>query len=203
MLADIIDFLGSETPRAWIDAALMHQDILLLDHKNCEYKAASNALNIMAKYNTHETLMNAMSRLAREELVHHEQVMKLMKKRGVELRPLTPSRYAMGLRRMVRRSEPGMMTDILIVSAFIEARSCERFGALWPYLDAELGKFYKGLLDSEGRHFTNYLKLAHLYGDADDIARRIEAIRPVEQALISDPDPEFRFHSGTPALAVA
>ncbi|MFT3997652.1 MAG: tRNA-(ms[2]io[6]A)-hydroxylase [Asticcacaulis sp.] len=202
-LDDILAFLGSETPRAWIDAALEQQDILLLDHKNCEYKAASNALNLMAKYNTCEVLMNAMSRLAREELVHHEQVMKLMKKRGVELRPLTPSRYAMGLRRMVRRTEPGMMTDILIVSAFIEARSCERFAALYPFLDDELGKFYKGLLDSEGRHFKNYLKLAELYGDADDIAARIKAIRPVEQALINDPDSEFRFHSGAPVAALA
>ncbi|UDF02470.1 tRNA-(ms[2]io[6]A)-hydroxylase [Asticcacaulis sp. AND118] len=202
-LDDILAFLGSETPRAWIDAALNHQDLLLLDHKNCEYKAASNALNLMAKYNTSEVLMNAMSRLAREELVHHEQVMKLMKTRGVELRPLTPSRYAMGLRRVVRRSEPGMMTDILIVSAFIEARSCERFAALWPHLDEELGKFYKGLLESEGRHFKNYLKLADLYGDPEDVAARIAAIRPIEQALIADPDPEFRFHSGTPVSILA
>lgn len=198
MLSAIHDFLQSETPRGWIDAALDNQDILLLDHKNCEYKAASNAINLMAKYNTREDLMNAMSRLAREELVHHEQVMKLMKKRGVALRTLSASRYAAGLRQMVRRTEPGMLTDILVISAFIEARSCERFNALYPHLDEELGRFYKGLLESEGRHFTGYLKLAHLYGDADDIAARIEAIRPVEQALIADPDPEFRFHSGLP-----
>ncbi|MDC7674702.1 tRNA-(ms[2]io[6]A)-hydroxylase [Asticcacaulis machinosus] len=198
MISEITDFLGSTTPQAWIEAAIANQDLLLLDHKNCEYKAASNALNLMAKYNTREALMNAMSRLAREELVHHEQVMKLMKKRGVPLRTLSASRYAAGLRQMVRRTEPGMLTDILVISAFIEARSCERFNALYPHLDDELGKFYKGLLESEGRHFTGYLKLAHLYGDADDVADRIKAIRPVEQALISAPDTEFRFHSGTP-----
>jgi len=198
-LEDILAFLGSATPVAWIEAALIHQDILLLDHKACEYKAASNALNLMAKYQIHAVLVDALSRLAREELVHHEQVMKLIRKRGIALRPLSAARYAAGLRTMVRRNEPGMMTDLLVISAFIEARSCERFAALYPHLDEELGKFYKGLLDSEGRHFRNYLKLAHLYGDADDIAARIEAIRPVEQALIRDPDPEFRFHSGTPA----
>ncbi|ADU14386.1 tRNA-(ms[2]io[6]A)-hydroxylase [Asticcacaulis excentricus] len=202
-LDDILTFLGSATPPEWIEAALAHQEILLLDHKACEYKAASNAINLMAKYQTHAELVDAMSRLAREELVHHEQVMKLIKKRGIALRPLSAARYASGLRTMVRRSEPGMMTDILVISAFIEARSCERFAALYPHLDEELGKFYKGLLDSEGRHFRNYLKLANLYGDADDIAARIDAIRPVEQALIHDPDPEFRFHSGLPVLVAA
>jgi tRNA-(ms[2]io[6]A)-hydroxylase len=91
-----------------------------------------------------------------------------------------------------------MMIDILVISAFIEARSCERFGAVAPYLDEELTKFYSGLLASEARHFQNYLKLAHLYGDAADIAERIDVIRLVEQALISEPDGEFRFHSGPP-----
>ncbi len=91
-----------------------------------------------------------------------------------------------------------MMTDILLISAFIEARSCERFAAIAPHLDAELEKFYSGLLRSEARHYQGYIKLAHLYGDADDIARRIDVIRPVEQALVADPDKDFRFHSGPP-----
>ncbi len=196
---EILDFLGSATPQAWIEAAVANTDILLLDHKNCEFKAASNALNLIAKYSEHPDLINAMSRLAREELVHYEQVLKILKARGIVLRPLTPSRYAMGLRRLVRRDPDGMMTDILLVSAFIEARSCERFGAVAPHLDAELSSFYGGLLNSEARHFQGYIKLAHLYGDASDIARRLDVIRPVEQALVSDPDSEFRFHSGPPA----
>ncbi|WP_303832289.1 tRNA-(ms[2]io[6]A)-hydroxylase [Asticcacaulis taihuensis] len=199
MLSDIHSFLGSATPPAWVEAALQNQDLLLLDHKNCEYKAASNAINLMAKYQESEALILAMARLAREELAHHEQVMKIMKRRGIGLRPLTPSRYAMGLRRLCRRTEPGMMIDILLISAFIEARSCERFGAIAPYLDEELGKFYFGLLKSEARHFIGYLKLAHLYGDVDDIARRLPVIRETEQALIAEPDTEFRFHSGPPA----
>lgn len=199
MLSDIHSFLGSTTPSAWVKAALQNQDLLLLDHKNCEYKAASNAINLMAKYQESEALVLAMARLAREELAHHEQVMKIMKRRGIALRPLTPSRYAMGLRRLCRRTEPGMMIDILLISAFIEARSCERFGAIAPHLDEELGKFYFGLLKSEARHFAGYIKLAHLYGDADDIARRLPVIRETEQALIAEPDTEFRFHSGPPA----
>ncbi len=199
MLNDIHTFLGTPTPQAWVEAALENQDILLLDHKNCEYKAASNAINLMAKYQEKEALVFAMARLAREELAHYEQVMKIIKRRGIALRPLTSSRYAMGLRKIVRRTGPGMMIDILLVSAFIEARSCERFGALAPHLDDELSKFYSGLLKSEMRHYLGYLKLANLYGDTHDIAERIAVIRPLEQALIADPDTEFRFHSGAPA----
>ncbi len=197
-LQAILDFLGSETPAAWIEAAVANVPLLLLDHKNCEYKAASNAINLMAKYQERMELINAMSRLAREELVHYEQVLKILKARQINIVPLSASRYAAGLRKLVRRKEPGMMTDILLISAFIEARSCERFGAVAPHLDAELSKFYSGLLASEARHYQGYLKLAHLYGDAHDIAERIAVIRPVEQALIGEPDAEFRFHSGVP-----
>jgi len=196
MLDDITEFLGSLTPETWVQAALVNIDILLLDHKNCEYKAASNALNLIAKYQGYFELVNAMSRLAREELVHYEQVLKIIKKRGIVLQSLSAARYAAGLRALVRRKEPGMLTDILLISAFIEARSCERFAALVPHLDAELAKFYGGLLASEARHYQGYIKLAYLYGDADDIKARIKLIRPVEQALIADPDTEFRFHSG-------
>jgi tRNA 2-(methylsulfanyl)-N6-isopentenyladenosine37 hydroxylase len=199
MISDIQAFLGSVTPKAWVDRAITELDTLLLDHKNCEYKAASNALQMMNKYVTHEALLHALSRLAREELVHYDQVMKLMKKRKMPLRTLSASRYAAGLRALIRPRDPEKLTDLLLISAFIEARSCERFSALIPYLDDELAKFYSGLLASEARHYQGYIKLAHLYGEATDIAQRIDTIRVVEQDLIGTPDSEFRFHSGLPA----
>ncbi|AKA81143.1 tRNA isopentenyl-2-thiomethyl-A-37 hydroxylase MiaE [Pseudomonas synxantha] len=198
-LPEIHEFLGCRTPDAWVQAALADQDTLLIDHKNCEFKAASTALSLMAKYHAHVDLINMMSRLAREELVHHEQVMRLMKKRKVELRQLHAGRYASGLRKVVRSHEPVKLVDTLVVGAFIEARSCERFEALVPHLDEELGKFYFGLLKSEARHFHGYLKLAYQYGDAKDIAQVIERVRAAEQELIESPDIEFRFHSGVPA----
>lgn len=198
-LPEIHEFLGCRTPDAWVQAALADQETLLIDHKNCEFKAASTALSLIAKYHGHVDLINMMSRLAREELVHHEQVMRLMKKRKVELRQLHAGRYASGLRKVVRSHEPVKLVDTLVVGAFIEARSCERFEALVPHLDEELGKFYFGLLKSEARHFQSYLKLAYQYGDAKDIAQVIERVRAAEQDLIESPDVEFRFHSGVPA----
>ena len=199
MLAEIHDFLGCPTPDAWVQAALADQETMLIDHKNCEFKAASTALSMIAKYPVHLDLINMMSRLAREELVHHEQVLRLMKRRKVELRPLTAGRYASSLRKVVRSHEPVKLVDTLVVGAFIEARSCERYNALVPHLDDELGTFYHGLLMSEARHYQGYLKLAHQYGDAAEIARVVEKVRVAEQELIETPDVEFRFHSGVPA----
>lgn len=197
-LPEIHEFLGCRTPDAWITAALADQQTLLIDHKNCEFKAASTALSLMAKYSTYVDLLNAMSRLAREELVHHEQVLRIMKRRKIGLRPVSAARYASGLRKVVRTHEPHKLVDTLVVGAFIEARSCERFEALVPHLDEELGKFYFGLLKSEARHFQNYLKLAYQYGEARDVDQAIERVRAVERELIESPDTEFRFHSGIP-----
>jgi tRNA 2-(methylsulfanyl)-N6-isopentenyladenosine37 hydroxylase len=196
---EIHDFLACRTPQAWIDAALADQETLLIDHKNCEFKAASTALSLMAKYSTYVDLLNAMSRLAREELVHHEQVLRIMKRRKIGLRPVSAARYASGLRKIVRTHEPHKLVDTLVIGAFIEARSCERFEALVPHLDEELGKFYFGLLKSEARHYQGYLKLAYQYGDAQDVGRAVERVRALEQELIESPDTEFRFHSGVPA----
>lgn len=197
-LPEIHDFLGCRTPAAWVEAALADQETLLIDHKNNEYKAASTAMALIAKYNTRLDLINFMSRLAREELVHHEQVLRIMKKRRVPLRAVSAARYASGLRKVVRNHEPAKLVDTLVVGAFIEARSCERFEALVPYLDEELGKFYFGLLKSEARHYQGYLKLAYQYGETADVDAVIEKVRDVERELIESTDEEFRFHSGVP-----
>ena len=201
MMSHIHAFLGCRTPDAWVAAALADQETLLIDHKNCEFKAASTALSLIAKYHSHVDLISMMSRLAREELVHHEQVMRLMKRRKIELRQLSAGRYASGLRKAVRNHEPVKLVDTLVVGAFIEARSCERFEALVPHLDEELGKFYFGLLKSEARHYQGYLKLAYQYGEAKDVDQAVVRIREAERELIESPDIEFRFHSGVPALS--
>lgn len=200
---EIDAFLGCHTPDAWIEAALADQETLLIDHKNCEFKAASTALSLIAKYNGHLDLIHMMSRLAREELVHHEQVLRIMKRRGIELRPVSAGRYASGLRRAVRAHEPAKLVDTLIVGAFIEARSCERFAALVPHLDEELATFYHGLLKSEARHYQGYLKLAYHYGEHSDVDRVIGKVREVEAGLISSVDQEMRFHSGVPSVGAA
>lgn len=198
--AELSAFLGAETPAEWVVEALRQTETLLLDHASCELKAASTALSLMFRYPRHRKLVYRMSRLAREELRHFEQVRALMEKRDCADRPLTASRYAAGLRKLVRKTEPGALVDMLITGAFIEARSCERFAALAPELDEELGRFYTGLLAAEARHFEQYLALAVEYhaGSEEELQERIALFRSAEAALCCDPDPQFRFHSGLP-----
>lgn len=194
-LEDIHGFLPCRTPEQWIENALANQDLLLVDHAHCEKKAASTALSLMYRYVDNADLLNKMSRLAREELRHFEQVLAIMKKRGVEYGHLTPARYAAELRKEVRTEDPGRLVDVLIVGAIIEARSCERFAALAPHLDVGLEKFYTSLLKSEARHYQDYLKLAEKAA-GESIDNRIAAFLAIEKGLIEKPDVEFRFHSG-------
>ena len=195
-LARINEFLHCETPDAWIKNALDNQALLLLDHANCEKKAASTALNLMFRYVGDFDMMQKMSRLAREELRHYEQVMDIMEARGVSYDQITPGRYAGELRKLVRTSEPGRYIDTLIVGAIIEARSCERFAILAPHLDEALQKFYLSLLKSEARHYEDYLTLAKRAADGADISARVQEFLALEKTLIEGGDEEFRFHSG-------
>ena len=194
------DFLPCQTPDLWLTAATQQLDTLLIDHANCEKKAASGALNLMFRYTQHTELLLSMSRLAREELRHFEQVVNLITEKGIPYRHLSASRYAEGLRKHMRRDEPGKLIDWLIIGALIEARSCERFAALAPRLEDRLATFYTSLLRSEARHFTAYLGLAEQYA-TEPIGQRIDFFTEIEADLITEPDPEFRFHSGPPINA--
>ena len=192
------NFLFCPTPASWLEAATQNIPILLVDHANCEKKAASTALNLMYRYVDRPELLLQLSKLAREELRHFEQVVTLIKKRNLDYSQLSSSRYAGELRKSVRTFEPARLFDTLIVSAIVEARSCERFASLAPYLEDELSKFYSELLKSEERHFRIYLDLAELISEGVSLEERVEFFLEEDRRLIQTDDPDFRFHSGVP-----
>jgi tRNA-(ms[2]io[6]A)-hydroxylase len=191
--------LRAPTPLAWVEAAVRDLPSLLVDHSNCEKKAASTALALIFAYPEDRALNVALSRLAREELKHFEQVERLMKKLDVPHRRMTPGRYASELRKQVRSHEPKRKLDLMIVHALIEARSCERFRLLAKKLPAEVRDLYEQLERSEARHFEIYLEFAEREFDAEEIAERLEVIAAREAELATAPDGELRFHSGPPA----
>ena len=195
-LDEINAFLPCPTPDRWVENALENQSLMLIDHANCEKKAASTALSLIYRYTDNFDLLNKMSRLAREEMRHFEQVIALMKRRKITYVHVSASRYAAGLRDMARNKDPHKLVDILIIGAFIEARSCERFAKLAPYLDEELEAFYRSLLKSEARHYQDYLRLAKTVAGDVSIDDRIAEIAQRERELVEQPDTEFRFHSG-------
>ena len=206
LIQPVIAFLGCETPKAWLDEALNNLPLLMQDHANCEKKAASTAMNLMFRYSFFSDLQTKLAQLVREEMLHYEQVLEFMAKRGQKWEGLSAGRYAGGLRKEIRTYEPEALIDVMVIGAFVEARSCERFYALAPLVDDELGKYYRYLLKSESRHYEDYLTLAldvaksaKLKDPEENIQQRIEYIREVEKNLILEPDTLFRFHSGVPA----
>jgi len=197
LIAPILSFLHCRTPDSWVEEAVKQLDVILNDHAANELKAAQSAMTLIARNPLKQDVLNKMSRLAREELVHFEQVLKILKKRGIKLQTLKASSYAAKMFKYMRKSQDDALTDTLILGAIIEARSCERFEKLAPYLDADLEKFYVSLLKSEARHYQDYLDLAQTYSK-EPIEERIGFFLTIEKEAILTPDPLFRFHSGVP-----
>lgn len=170
----------------------------LIEDEFLEKRALTAALNSLSEATLKEDVLGKMARLAREEIHHFEQVIALMKQRDIKYEQLHAGRYAKALLKHVRTYEPQALVDKLIIGAFIEARSCERFARLAPSLDEELARFYISLLRSEARHYADYLELAQSY-TSEDIRDRVAFFAKAEAELIQMPDTEFRFHSGIPS----
>ena len=145
-----------------------------------------------------QDLIDKMVMLIKEELHHFYQVLEIMDEYGVEYQSITPCRYAKGMLRHVKSYEPDALVDKLIIGAYIEARSCERFAKLAPHVDERLGDFYISLLRSEARHYQDYLLLAQEISELD-ITERIKFFGGIEAELILSPDKDFKFHSGVPS----
>lgn len=154
-------------------------------------------LKVATEHAWQARMVDRMVLLMKEELHHFTQVFDIMTARGIDIQAVSASRYAAGLLRHARKHEPDLLVDKLIIGALIEARSCERFAALAPFLDAELARFYLSLLRSEARHFEDYLALAEEV-NGGPITEHIERLAQIEAELIASPDKELRFHSGVP-----
>ncbi|RBW45109.1 tRNA-(ms[2]io[6]A)-hydroxylase [Psychromonas sp. B3M02] len=167
-----------------------------------DWKALANSnlsKKIVAKQGTAygQDLIDKMILLIKEELHHFYQVVEIMQARDIQFDFVGSSRYAKELLSHVTTHEPNTLIDKLICSAYIEARSCERFAKIAPHLDPVLNKFYVSLLRSEARHYQDYLSLAEQIA-GQDISQRVAYFGELEGRLISEPDADFKFHSGCP-----
>ncbi len=188
--------LASATPSDWVDRVVPEIDELLVDHAHCEKKAAGMALNLMFRYPQYGFLMRPLSELAREELRHFEAVLRILEARGSRFRIQRPSAYAGRLRETLRAEEPGRLIDTLLCCALIEARSSERFGLLAEAApDAELRRFYAGLLASEARHHRIYVELASRVEPGDAVRSRLERLAAHEARVLAEVAPLPRMHA--------
>ncbi len=198
------EILLAATPDDWVSTACERWRELLVDHLACEKKAASTALALIFAYPDDAALTQELSRLAREELRHFEQVQALMTALAVPYARAKPGRYAAGLRAVSHTAEPHRKLDLLLTGALIEARSAERFVQLAPRLPAPLAAFYAKLGRSEARHFQLYLRLAITAAQSAGLAwrPRLDVLARREAELATAPDDLFRFHSGPPGQAL-
>jgi tRNA-(ms[2]io[6]A)-hydroxylase len=191
-----IKFLKQPTSMAWVEQAIAHLDIILLDHSHCERKAAGVAVNLMFRYPSYEKLVRQLTAIAREELDHFELVNQWLEKRGIAMAPLPAPPYGATLNAHIRRQEPERLLDMLLVSGLIEARSHERLGLLAQYCpEPELAKFYHSLMASEARHYGIYWVLAQTYCDAVPINQRLEELAELESQILATLHPHPRIHS--------
>jgi tRNA-(ms[2]io[6]A)-hydroxylase len=191
-----INSLVTPTHWDWVSLAIANLDTILLDHSQCERKAAGVALNLIFRYPSSTKLVRMLTAIAREELEHFEQVNQWLERRGIPLAPLAPPPYGAGLKAQIRSQEPARMLDSLLVSGLIEARSHERLGLLAEHCpEPELAKFYRGLVASEARHYGMYWILADTYFARSVMTQRLEELAMVESQLLATLHPEPRIHS--------
>ncbi len=182
------------TSQKWIERALESLDILLLDHAHCEKKAATTIISLIHRY-PEKDLVHYLAPVAREELLHFEQVTAFLKKRGISYKKLKSGPYAKSLYQKASSEEPYRFKDSLLICALIEARSCERFQCLVPFLKGSLQSFYSKLSESESKHCELYLNL-YTKIFKEDWSLRLKPLSRLESNLINKADPLFRFHSG-------
>lgn len=176
--------LRSPTDPAWASQAVRDLDAVLVDHAHCEMKAATNALSLVVRHSSDYALVHALTALAREELDHFAQVVTFLEKRGLALGAPPVDAYAVELRRAMAKlpkTELPPVVDRLLVSALIEARSCERFKLLIEAFPddvaPDLRAFYEELFAAEARHYRQYVDLAL---QAAHAWARVEGLAPAE-----------------------
>jgi tRNA-(ms[2]io[6]A)-hydroxylase len=157
--------LGLKLPTdpRWVDLAEKSIEDILTDHAYCEQKATSTNISLIQNYPEYEEMVDAVVPIVTEEWGHFKMVLDQLKKRGLKLGPQRKDIYVNELMKFVQKggSRKQSLTDKLLFSAMIEARSCERFKLLSKDVnDAELREFYKRLMVSEAGHYKLFLDLA-------------------------------------------
>lgn len=202
LMSDATLPLRYQTPADWASEVLRDPLDLLNDHAHLEKKAATNALELLNRWpepSPPENWVAAMTAISRDEVEHLAIVCRLLARRGGRLTKQHSNPYASALRELVRKGlGPGELVDRLMVSALIEARSCERFKLLAEQCDddRELAKLYNGLWASEHGHYRTFIQLAEEIQPPAAVSARWDQMLDAEARIIERQSPGPRMHSG-------
>ena len=176
--------LRCETPKAWLDHALANLDEVLEDHAHCEKKACATALSLLSSFPDRPELAARMAALAEEEAGHLRRVVELLHARGRTLGHDPGDAYVHGLMAFVKGGEDRLL-DRLLVSACIEARSCERLKLLADHVEAPvLRALYAELFAAEAGHFRMFADLAEKLCGKERAWKRLDALLDEEARLV-------------------
>lgn len=188
--------LHSSSSERWLRQVEQDLPEILIDHAQCEQKAAATAMNLMFDYVDNIELAQEMMEIVTEELQHFQMVLNLIRGRGIRFYKSKPGSYGRKLKELVRRQEPDKAVDKLLIASLIEARSCERFVLLRDNLeDPELCEFYGSLYESEARHHATYVRLAKHFASDEIVNARLEDLAAAEADIIAEGCELPRIHS--------
>ena len=177
-------------PDSWLPKVRAHLPAVLVDHAHLERKAATAALNLEKYVELHDRVSD-LNAIAIEELQHFEQVLGLLRVRGIPFGPPQRSPWISGMMSALRKGRRHQVIDHLVVCSLIEGRSCEKFQILAAGVrdvDSELASFYASLVESEGNHYATYLIMAR-HIDEPETDRRLDYFLDVDAQLIRQPNP--------------
>ena len=162
---------------------------ILTDHAFCEQKAASNAITLIVQNPQLSDLVQEMAALVQEEMDHFKRVHDIILERGFILGRERKDDYVNELRKFLSSggSRSSQLVDRLLLSAMIEARSCERFKVMSEHInDPQLSDFYHELMISEATHYTTFIRLAKKYADSIDVDKRWKEFLDYEAQVIQN-----------------
>lgn len=183
--------LGLKLPTdpRWVNIAEKNIEDILVDHAYCEQKAASTGISLILQFPEREKLVEVVSPIVAEEWGHFRMVLKELKNRGYKLGKKRVDQYVVALFKLERKGGKmeRQLMDKLLISALIEARSCERFRILSENIsDDGLKEFYHELMISEAGHYKTFVELAKEYMPAEVVKQRLEEMLEAEAEIISN-----------------
>jgi tRNA-(ms[2]io[6]A)-hydroxylase len=177
------------TDPRWVNIAEKSIEEILIDHAYCEQKAASTGITLIVLYSEKEKLVEVVTPIVAEEWGHFRMVLKEMAKRGYKLGKKRPDEYVVKLFKLERKggSRDRQLMDKLLISALIEARSCERFKLLSENIaDEELKSFYHELMVSEAGHYRVFVDLAKEYMPEEVVKERLQEMLEAEAQIVQN-----------------
>ncbi len=184
---DLTIELLNETSADWAEMAVKNLDHFLIDHAACERKASATGVNFVVQYPDRSELIDPMLRFAREELLHYQQVCRILRERNLIQVPDMKDPYIQGLMSQIRTSREERFLDRLLTFGIVEARGTERFSKLAEALDEEpqLQNFYRDLATAEARHHELFVKSAQIYFKDSIIKTRLLDLLRYEAQLVT------------------